>query len=99
VSEVRLGGERRHLMNDDVRARACDRFTDRRRVQPVDDNGCGAECAQQANFVGAACSCDDGMTARHEQGQEPAADRAGRSREKDLHLSARPLSKVGPETR
>jgi hypothetical protein len=60
------------------------------RVERVDDNRFGAERAQGAGLGRRAGRADDRVAARHELGNEVAADRAGRSGNEDLHdVSAR----------
>ena len=54
-------------------------------VERVDDDRLGAERPQRAGLGSRAGRADDLVAARHELGNELAADRAGRSGNEDLH--------------
>ena len=89
--QVRRSGQRGHLVNDHVRLRLGDRSPDRDAVQPVHDDGTGAERLQLACLGRAPGRRGHLVPARHQLRQQPPTQRSGSACNEDSHHTLLPL--------
>jgi hypothetical protein len=97
VLEVHRDRQRGHLMHDRIGLGAGDRLSDGDGIEPVDDDGLGAEPTEQLELLGTPRGRRHAVAAGRELGHEPAADRSGCSCDEDAHcrfLSSR--WRIGP---
>ena len=76
-----------HLVHDDVRRRRSDGGPHGVPVEAVGDDGLRAELTNDAQFLHASGRTGHRMAARHENRNEPAPDRAGRTCHENAHTS------------
>jgi hypothetical protein len=99
VAKVGPAAQRRHLVDDGVRADTGDRLADRDRVKTIEQQRLRTERLQLFELVAAPRRADDLVAAADEVGDEVDADHTGRARDENSHIKppfqSRPRDEIG----